>query len=780
MSSDYTASSIKVLEGLEAVRKRPDMYIGNTQDSEHMTGLHHMLYEVVDNSIDEALAGHCDKISIVFNRDGSVSVEDNGRGIPVDMHQEEGISAAEVIMTKLHAGGKFDNNSYKVSGGLHGVGVSVVNALSVWFELNIFRDGGEYHMRFEDGASVSALERIGATRKCGTRITFLPSTEIFVRTDFQYNVIENRIREMAFLNPNVTIEIKNLIDNEESESSFSYKGGVASFVDHLNDSKESIHNVVRISGNDQSDEIFVDIALQWTHAFSENIMCFSNNIKQRDGGTHLSGFKATLTRLLNHYITEEGLLKKRKMSISGEDMREGLTAVISIKLPNPKFSSQTKDKLVNSEARTAVECVMSDKMAIWLEENPHSAKAILEKCILAASAREAARKARELKRKNPLEISTLPGKLADCQERDPEKCELFIVEGDSAGGSTKQGRDRKVQAVLPLRGKILNVERTGIDRVISYPHIGTLISAIGIGIKELDMAKLRYHKIIIMTDADVDGAHIRTLLITFFFRYMRELIEAGHLYIAQPPLYRVIKGSKSMYANTDDEMRHYIMQFALPHMQLKYGDDDDVHDDLQGLFKICSEIADASRWYEKHVPAQILEAMILCDVTNKGISLEFEKKMLYLGCTSTSFNESQLTYVMHGVQSNHAISQEFLDSAIKLRNKIDKVSRIFADTCQLIYKESIIEMHLPSTFAENMDEICKKGISVQRFKGLGEMNAEDLWDTTLNPENRMLYQVKIDDFGLADSMMSKLMGSVVEPRRDFIVQNAINVSNIDT
>lgn len=797
---EYNAESIKVLRGLEAVKKRPGMYIGDTSDG---SGLHHMVYEVTDNAMDEALAGHCDKILITLNANGSVSVEDNGRGIPVDIHPEEGISAAEVIMTQLHAGGKFDQNSYKISGGLHGVGVSVVNALSTWLELTIWRDGKEHFMRFEDGETVAPLKVVGEVKdKHGTRVVFYPSDKTFTTIEFNYNTLLHRLKELAFLNSGVHIVIEDQRSAEVIKEDLHYKGGIVEFVKYVDRTKNSLHTTVEIRG--KRDDIAVDVALQWNDSYHENIICFTNNIRQTDGGTHLAGFKAALTRTINKYVEQEGFLKKHKLVLSGEDFREGLSCVLSVKVPDPKFSSQTKDKLVSSEVRPVVENIVADKLGQWLEENPSDAKTIVGKVIEAASAREAAKKARELtRRKGGLDISSLPGKLADCQERDPSKSEVFIVEGDSAGGSAKQARDRKFQAILPLFGKILNIERIRFDKIISSDKIGTLIIALGAGIgADFNVDNIRYHKIIIMSDADVDGSHIRTLYLTFFFRHMRPLIEKGYLYIAQPPLYKIRKGSKDIYVKDDKELYEYLFTAVSNEAEAKFADGRVFNgNDLKQLLITIAEYKTFLYSMNKRFPVNLLEYCSLEGLFNEKIFnenrheaaisrvlsnlQEEEVDRFNVAWSHNVLDENKIEFIriIRGIREVHLFDKDFLQKSDfkKLHALSEKVAPYFTGKCQITYKKEneTAEVSTPIKFYDVLFELGKRGITLQRFKGLGEMNAEQLWDTTLDPNKRTLLQVKISDFDVAEEVFSTLMGSVVEPRREFIQAHADRARNID-
>ena len=796
----YTADSIKVLKGLEAVRKRPGMYIGDTDDG---SGLHHMVYEVVDNAIDEALAGHCDEVLVTLNSDGSVTVKDNGRGIPVDMHEEEGVSAAEVIMTQLHAGGKFDQNSYKVSGGLHGVGVSVVNALSDWLHLNIWRDGKEYFMRFENGDAVAPLKEIGkANGKKGTQVTFHPSSATFTFTEFNFSTLEQRLRELSFLNSGVKIILKDLRDEEPKEVILFNEGGVEAYVKYLDKSKNSLHPTVNLIASDKASGISLEISLQWNDSYHENILCFTNNIRQRDGGTHLAGLRSALTRTINNYASDNKLFKKEKIVLTGEDVREGLTCVLSVKVPDPKFSSQTKDKLVSSEVRTHVESGVNDRLAQWFEERPADARIIVGKGVEAAQAREAARKARELtRRKSVLEVSNLPGKLADCQEKDPALSEIFIVEGNSAGGSAKSGRNRKFQAILPIRGKILNVERARFDKMLSSTEIGTIITAFGTGIgkEDFDPTKIRYHKIIIMADADVDGSHIRTLLLTFFFRHMPQLIERGYLYIAQPPLYKVKKGSSEVYLKNEHAMQSYVIDNALNNAILKSKAGDRTGADLLDFVGKLTRFAALVQGASRFIPAEIVENLALVGAFEKSCLGDKAKtkslltkieKIFSQNCDeeikwSANINDQEDIEIIketRGVKTSFIAKRSNFEApeVIAIAQMKDQVTADFeSGVVKLIRGDEELPASKPSQLLNIILEIGKKGVTFQRFKGLGEMNAEQLWETTLDPANRTLLQVKIDQFDEADQTFSILMGNVVEPRRDFIVDNALKVVNLD-
>ncbi len=810
--NEYGADSIKVLKGLDAVRKRPGMYIGDTDDG---SGLHHMVFEVSDNAIDEALAGHCDLILITLNADGSVSVEDNGRGIPTGMHAEEGVSAAEVIMTQLHAGGKFENtsddNAYKVSGGLHGVGVSVVNALSEWLELNIWRDGKEHNMRFEFGDAVRSLEVIGdANGKKGTKVTFFPSPATFKITEFDFEKLEHRYRELAFLNSGVHILLRDERSEEVKEIDLFYEGGIAAFVQYLDRNKTAlVPDPIAIHG--ERDDVTIDVALEWNDSYYENVLCFTNNIPQRDGGTHLAAFRSALTRTLNNYAESSGALKKEKVKLTGDDMREGLTAIVSVKLPDPKFSSQTKDKLVSSEVRQPLESLMADKLAEWLEENPQNAAMVVQKVIDAAAAREAAKKARELtRRKGAMDIASLPGKLADCQERDPAKSELFLVEGDSAGGSAKQGRDRHYQAILPLKGKILNVERARFDRMLSSKEVGTLIQAMGTGIgrEDFNIEKLRYHKIVIMTDADVDGAHIRTLLLTFFYRQMPEIVENGHLYIAQPPLYKVGKGKSEVYLKDDNALDQYLVDAGLQNMILHTNEGARSGEDLRSLIEHGRRMRSLMTYVPRRYDSTIVEGMALTGALNpshgrpeRQAAVEAAAKWMDAvdeeGRWSGSVSEEGgylFERLWRGVTDHHIIEAKFLESAEarKLHSLASEQSATYAIGSRLVKStagddtEDDVAVGSEGTLitrpSELLDTILaagRKGLSFQRYKGLGEMNAEQLWETTLDPEVRSLLQVTVEQADVTDEIFTKLMGDVVEPRREFIVDNALNVANLD-
>jgi DNA gyrase subunit B len=838
-AGSYGADSIKVLKGLDAVRKRPGMYIGDTDDG---SGLHHMVFEVSDNSIDEALAGHADHVLIVLNPDGSVSVEDNGRGIPVDLHPEEGVSAAEVIMTQLHAGGKFENttegNAYKVSGGLHGVGVSVVNALSEWLELTVWRDGKEYWMRFRHGDAEAPLKMMGdaplaanGQPKRGTRVTFLASTDTFKNvTEFDFDKLEHRYRELAFLNSGVRILLADARREERKDIDLYYEGGIGAFVKYLDRAKNAlIPDPIAISAT--RDGVGIDVALEWNDSYYENVLAFTNNIPQRDGGTHLAAFRAALTRTLNNYAERSGMLKKEKVSLSGEDMREGLTAIVSVKLPDPKFSSQTKDKLVSSEVRQPLESLMADKLDEWLEENPTLARAIVQKVIDAAAAREAARKARELtRRKGAMDIASLPGKLHDCAERDPAKSELFLVEGDSAGGSAKQGRDSHYQAILPLKGKILNVERARFDRIIGSKEVGTLIQALGTGIRdEFSIAKLRYHKIVIMTDADVDGAHIRTLLLTFFYRQMPQIIENGHLFIAQPPLYKVTRGRSEVYLKDDAALDRYLIDAGIGGLRFDSAEGARGGEDLRGLIDHARRLRSLMRFVPRRYDPAIVEALAIngalaADLPLPARAAAGTRAALWLdaaekakgddGKWTVALSEEGGFHVQRrwrGVTDHHVIEPGFATSteARKLAALIAEVGDTYARPGQLVAVGSAaaepepvinedegeedgavaaratIDPKKANTVTrpiELLDAILafgRKGLSIARYKGLGEMNAEQLWETTLDPANRSLLQVELETADVTDEVFTRLMGEEVEPRREFIQDNALNVANLD-
>jgi DNA gyrase subunit B len=787
-NGDYGADKIKVLEGLSAVRKRPAMYIGSTSEQ----GLHHLVYELVDNAIDEALAGYCDAIQVVMHLDGSVTVEDNGRGIPTDMHPTEGKSAAEVVMTVLHAGGKFDNSSYKVSGGLHGVGSSVVNALSRRLDLEIRRNGKVFTQSYEKGIPLAPLAETGETKKRGTKITFFPDGEIFETIEFSFDVLSKRLRELAFLNAGVRIKIQE--ERSEKAHDFFYEGGIKSFVEYLNKNKNTV-NPDPIYVHGERSGVDIEIAMQYNDSYDEKVFSFANNINTHEGGTHLIGFKAALTRTMNTYANANNLLKNVKVAISGEDLREGLTAVISVKIPQPQFEGQTKTKLGNSEVKGFVESMVNEKLAVYLEENPAMAKRILEKSIDAARAREAARKARELtRRKGALEIGTLPGKLADCQEKDPALCELFLVEGDSAGGSAKQGRDRKYQAILPLKGKILNVEKARFDKMLASQEIRTLISAMGtsIGKEDFDIAKLRYHRIIIMTDADVDGSHILTLLLTFFFRQMMELIERGYLYIAQPPLYKIKRGRKEQYLKNEPALQNYLLEEGTEEMTLKLGSDERIYRGKQ-IIPILNQLIDYNSLFDKVVKKgineQLLRMFLKCGIKN-GME-EIADLVAHLPRLKEAFpdtdyqaQEGSILFSFGNIRVRVDQQVFAIINSYEYGMLVENYKRVIA---LLGSGPAVISSDEKQLFeTENQEEIlsyfldtAKKGLYIQRYKGLGEMNPEQLWETTMHQENRVLLQVKIEDAVAAEEIFTVLMGDQVEPRRDFIEQNALNVSNLD-
>ena len=839
-SGEYGADSIKVLKGLDAVRKRPGMYIGDTDDG---SGLHHMVFEVSDNSIDEALAGHASHVAITLNPDGSVSVEDNGRGIPVDIHAEEGVSAAEVIMTQLHAGGKFENttegNAYKVSGGLHGVGVSVVNALSEWLELTVWRDGKEHWMRFRHGDAEAPLVTRGdapvvdGVPKRGTRVTFLASTDTFKNvTDFDFAKLEHRYRELAFLNSGVRIILTDARHADHQTHDLFYEGGIAAFVKWLDRTKSPvIPEPVAISS--ERDGIGIDVAMEWNDSYYENVLAFTNNIPQRDGGTHLAAFRAALTRTLNNYAERSGMLKKEKVSLTGEDMREGLTAIVSVKLPDPKFSSQTKDKLVSSEVRQPLESLMADRLDQWLEENPGHARTVVQKVIDAAAAREAAKKARELtRRKGAMDIASLPGKLHDCAERDPAKSELFLVEGDSAGGSAKQGRDSHYQAILPLKGKILNVERARFDRIISSKEVGTLIQALGTGIRdEFDIGKLRYHKIVVMTDADVDGAHIRTLLLTFFYRQMPQIIEGGYLYIAQPPLYKVSKGRSEVYLKDDAALDQYLVDAGVGALRFDSAEGARSGEDLRSLIDHARRVRSLMRYVPRRYAPELVEALALCG--GLAPDLAAGSKAAAAGRTADLLNAAErahgedgvwtvgvaedggyyLQRRWRGVTDHHVIEAAFVGSAEarKLATLMAEAGASYARPGTLSSigsaaaaaaaepvednaesEDDAPQQDVPPAKARSGNAITRpselldavlasgrKGLAVQRYKGLGEMNAEQLWETTLDPQARSLLRVEAEQADMTDEIFTRLMGDEVEPRREFIQDNALDVANLD-
>ncbi|EKE74314.1 DNA topoisomerase (ATP-hydrolyzing) subunit B [Celeribacter baekdonensis] len=803
--SEYGADSIKVLRGLEAVRKRPGMYIGDTDDG---SGLHHMVYEVVDNGIDEALAGHADYVTVIIHKDSSVSVRDNGRGIPTDMHHEEGVSAAEVIMTQLHAGGKFDSNSYKVSGGLHGVGVSVVNALSDWLELKVWRNGKIHQARFERGDTVEHLKVIGdAGDETGTEVRFMasaktldPEVGTFSNLDYSFETLEKRLRELAFLNSGVRIILEDHRPADPLKTELFYEGGVKEFVKYLDRHKTGMMpEPIFVTG--ERDDIGVEVAMWWNDSYHENVLPFTNNIPQRDGGTHLAGFRGALTRTLTKYAADSGIAKREKITFTGDDAREGLTCVLSVKVPDPKFSSQTKDKLVSSEVRPAVENLVSEKLTEWLDENPREAKVIVSKIVEAAQAREAARKARDLtRRKSALDVNFLAGKLKDCSEKDPSQTEVFLVEGDSAGGSAQTGRDRRTQAILPLKGKILNVERARFDRMLGSQEIGNLVMALGTGIgrDEFKLEKLRYHKIVIMTDADVDGAHIRTLLLTFFFRQMPQLIEAGHLFIAQPPLYKVARGKSEVYLKDQAAMEEYLIQQGVDGAVLRLKSGEEIAGaDLARVVEGARTFKRILEAFPTHYPRHIIEQAALAGAFEPGrvdadlsgtadmvarrldmIAREFER-----GWTGRPTQDVgiRLTRVLRGVEEVRTLDGAILrgGEARRINQEVAATNGVFKDPSRLVRKDRETLIHGPIELLNAILEEGEKGLSLQRYKGLGEMNPDQLWETTLDPEARTLLQVKIEDLAEADDIFTKLMGDVVEPRREFIQDNALNVENLD-
>ncbi len=799
---DYGADSIKVLKGLDAVRKRPGMYIGDTDDG---TGLHHMVYEAVDNSIDEALAGHCDKVEVIIHSDDSITVRDNGRGIPVDMHPEENRSAAEVIMTVLHAGGKFDSNSYKVSGGLHGVGVSVVNALSDYLELTIRRHGKIHQCRFERGDTVEPIHVIGEAEGSGTEVRFLPSLETFSHRNMSFDTLSKRLRELSFLNSGVHIELTD--ERTDQKIVFEYEGGITAFVEHLNKARSPLHPGC-IDIRTDKDDVGVEVSLQWTDSYQENVYCFTNNIPQRDGGAHLAGLRAALTRCINNYATANGLLKKHKVALTGDDCREGLTAVLSVKVPDPKFSSQTKDKLVSSEVRPIVESKVNEKLAEWFEENPKEAQAIIGKAAEAAIARDAARKARDLtRRKGALDVSNLPGKLADCQEKDPANSEIYLVEGDSAGGSAKQGRNRRTQAILPLKGKILNVERARFDKMLSSQEVGTLITALGTGIgkEDFDIAKLRYHKVVIMTDADVDGAHILTLLLTFFYRQMPELIERGYLYIAKPPLYRVQRGKKDRYVADDDELQEFLLEQGVHEKEYHESEKKGAmtEERFQTFIRSINRLHALVLRLSQRVDGRVLKLLVEGDKMSATMMRDKERLEAHLETIVAAFDascradESLKTRVYKDEELDaYWVQFERRDHG---RTKISKLNidlvstvefneaqKLCSNAQSLVGKGAYVssgdkrwEINTYDDVSTLIDSEGRRGLNIQRYKGLGEMNPEQLWETTLDPENRTFLKVTLEDVVSADETFSTLMGDAVEPRRDFIQANALKVRNLD-
>lgn len=799
---EYGADSIKVLKGLDAVRKRPGMYIGDTDDG---TGLHHMVYEAVDNSIDEALAGHCDKVEVIIHSDDSITVRDNGRGIPVDMHPEEGRSAAEVIMTILHAGGKFDSNSYKVSGGLHGVGVSVVNALSEYLELTIRRNGKVHLCRFEHGDTVKPLEVIGEATGTGTEVRFLPSLDTFSHRNFSFDILAKRLRELSFLNSGVHIEL--LDERDNNKVTFEYEGGITSFVEYLNKSRTALHKGC-ININTEKNDVGVELSLQWTDVYQEHVFCFTNNIPQRDGGAHLAGLRAALTRCINNYASSNGLLKKHKVSLTGDDCREGLTAVLSVKVPDPKFSSQTKDKLVSSEVRPIVESTVNEKLSEWFEENPKEARAIIDKAAEAAIARDAARKARDLtRRKGVLDISSLPGKLADCQEKDPASSEIFLVEGDSAGGSAKQGRDRRTQAILPLKGKILNVEKARFDKMLGSQEIGTMITALGtsIGKEDFDISKLRYHKVIIMTDADVDGSHILTLLLTFFYRQMPELIERGYLYIAQPPLYRVAKGKKARYVASDDELFDYLVELGANDKAFygKKGAKALTGERLMSLIRNIHRLQHLQQRLSQRLDLKVLKLLVETGKVSGSTMRDKEKLTTRLESLSAHFDkvtrvDETLKWTIHEDKEQGCFWVQFerkdhgrlmmsrLERDLVMTAEFAESQKICVMIQDLVKDGAYIEQEGKRWNIEHYEDVAsivvkdgRKGMNIQRYKGLGEMNPDQLWETTMNAANRSMLQVTLEDVVNADETFSMLMGDAVEPRRNFIQENALKVRNLD-
>ena len=798
----YSADSIKVLRGLDAVRKRPGMYIGDTDDG---TGLHHMVFEVVDNAIDEALAGFCDRIEVILHSDDSVTVRDNGRGIPVNIHSEEGVSAAEVIMTILHAGGKFDNNSYKVSGGLHGVGVSVVNALSESLELVVRRYGKVYFQRYEDGKPQKPLKNIGEAEGSGTEVRFLPSLHVFSHRHFSVDILAKRLRELSFLNSGVRIELYD--ERNDNKQVFEYTGGITAFVTHLNRTRNALHpHCINIIGN--REDTILELSMQWTDSYQENVFPYTNNIPQKDGGTHLAGFRSALTRCVNNYANAHDMLKKHKVNLSGEDCREGLTAVLSVKVPDPKFSSQTKEKLVSSEVRAVVESIINEKFSEWMEENPKEAKRVVGKTVEAATAREAARKARELtRRKGALEISNLPGKLADCQEKDPALCEIFLVEGDSAGGSAKQGRSRKFQAILPLKGKILNVEKARFDKMLSSQEIGTMITAFGTGIgkEDFDISKLRYHRVIIMTDADVDGSHILTLLLTFFYRQMPELIERGHLYIAQPPLYRVARGKKGRYISTDDDLFEFLLEHGGQGMAYRSSEAAKpiAGERLMTLVRSIHRLKRLCQRLSQCLDFPVLKLLLETGKLEIGAfrhkdRLERRMQDVLDAFPKASSVDETMAFVLHEDAEQGCWQVEFRrrDHGRVIHSRLDKelagtgeyreaqtlctsVQRVVGDHAYLSRDEKHWPVSHYDDIADAIEREGRKGLAIQRYKGLGEMDPVQLWETTMDPIKRVLLKVHADDVVAADETFATLMGDAVEPRRNFIQDNALKVRNLD-
>ena len=796
----YNADSIKVLKGLEAVKKRPGMYIGDTDDG---SGLHHMVFEVVDNSIDEALAGYCSEILVFINKDGSVTVQDNGRGIPIDKHSE-GVSAAEVIMTKLHAGGKFDDNSYKVSGGLHGVGVSVVNALSAKLILQIFRENEIYELQFSNGNTIAPLKKVGKSDiRNGTKLTFYPSENIFSNINFDFSILERRLRELGFLNSNIKILLRDDREKPAQEKSFHYTGGLSEFVLWMSKTSQPLHSKV-ININGEKDSIKLEASLRWTDTYHENVKSYTNNIPQRDGGTHLAGFRAALTRVLSKYVKENSGGKKEKLNFTGEDMREGLYAIISVKVPDPKFSSQTKDKLVSSEVRPVVEGVVNEQLSHWMEENPSDAKLICKKIIDAASAREAARKARDLsRRKNALDISNLPGKLADCQEKDAEKAELFLVEGDSAGGSAKQARNRIFQAILPLRGKILNTWQPRISTVLASNEIGAMITAMGTGIdKDFSLDKLRYKKIIIMTDADVDGSHIRTLILTFFFKYMKDIIKNGHLYVAQPPLFKVKRGKSEVYLKDEDSLDHFLIESSIKDFSLSYGKEniEMIGDPLLNLLKSTYQQAKLINNIVTDVDQNVMQSLLVnglaklidfsdinnlkefCSSVSKNLNLQGKNGEKWEISFLEKSKKINIKHTNNDLEKNYQIKEDILlIPEIKALKKFsDELSDIFKHKVKLKVSEKVFDIFGPLDLYSIVYDFTRRSYTIQRYKGLGEMNPDQLWETTLDPDSRTLLQLQYKDEWAADELFGKLMGGNVEPRRNFIQKYALEVSNIDT